>query len=320
MAGTLPSFSLSQQVDINGVPLNGGKLYFYQAGTTSTPQNAYSDSGLTNALPNPITLDSAGRIPQFFLADGQIKIKLTDSAGVVQLSADNLLVIGASSGGGGGVSVDASTVLSTGDIKQTYGTGTLTGFVRGNGRTIGSASSGASERANADTEDLFVYLWGIDSNLSVSGGRGASGAADFAANKALTLPDFRGRLLASLDDMGNSAAGRLTSSYFGAAATTLGNAGGSESTTLTAAQIPSITSANASQAISVTTTVSTVYSSSAVQSAQSGAGAVGFNGTPLFGTLPSTGSNSISVTSNNTSGQAHRTVPPTILVTTYIKL
>lgn len=316
MAGTLPSFSLSQQVDINGVPLVGGKLFFYQAGTTSTPQNAYSDSGLTNALPNPITLDSAGRIPQFFLADGQIKIKLTDSAGVVQLSADNLLVIGASSGGGGGVSVDASTVLSTGDIKQTYGTGTLTGFVRGNGRTIGSASSGASERANADTEDLFVYLWGIDSNLSVSGGRGASGAADFAANKALTLPDFRGRLLASLDDMGNSAAGRLSASYFGAVATTLGNAGGSESHTLTTAQLASHTHVNSLTDPGHTHTVTGSFPNA--QQAVSG-------GSPFFAGTAATTINSattgITITNASAgSGNAHNNVQPTILVTTYIKL
>lgn len=47
----------------NGIPLAGGKIYTYAAGTT-TPQSTYtSRSGLTlNA--NPIILDSAGRTPE----------------------------------------------------------------------------------------------------------------------------------------------------------------------------------------------------------------------------------------------------------------
>jgi hypothetical protein len=226
-AGTI-AFSLSQQFDSLGNPLNGGRLYFFAAGTT-TPQSAYADSALTIALANPITLDSAGRVPQFFLADGTIKIRLTNAAGVTQVAADGVMVIGASSGSGSGSVVDATTVLAVGDLKARYGTGALSGFVRANGRTIGSATSGATERANADCQELFEYLWTEDANLTVSTGRGATAAADWAANKTIALPDWRGRALAFLDDMGNSAAGRLTASYFGAAATTLGVAGGLES-------------------------------------------------------------------------------------------
>ncbi len=154
MAGTI-SLSLSQQFNSQGAPLAGGRLYFFQAGTT-TPQSAYQDSGLTIPHANPIILDAAGRIPQFFLADGSIKIRLDSETGVTQLAADGILVIGAASGGGGGSPVDATTVLQTGDIKVRYGTGVHTGWVRANGRTIGSATSGATERANADAEALFL--------------------------------------------------------------------------------------------------------------------------------------------------------------------
>jgi hypothetical protein len=227
MAGSI-SLSLSQQFDELGEPLNGGTLQFYAAGTT-TPQSAYQDVALTLPYPNPIVLDSAGRVPAFYLADGQIKIVLKNAGGVTQVSADNLLVIGASSGSGSPPSVDATTVLQTGDLKPRYGTGAHTGWVRANGRTVGSATSGASERANADCEDLFLYLWAEDANLTVSTGRGASAAADWAANKTIALPDWRGRALAFLDDMGSSAAGRLTATYFGATATVLGASGGTES-------------------------------------------------------------------------------------------
>jgi len=60
-----------------------------------------------------------------------------------------------------------------------YGTGVRSGFVRANGRTIGSATSGATERANADAQALFEYLWNTDANLAVSTGRGASSNADW---------------------------------------------------------------------------------------------------------------------------------------------
>ncbi len=203
-AGTIPGFSLTPQFDLTGRVAPGCKLYVIQAGTVSTPQNPYSDSGLTILLPNPLTCDASGRLPQWFVADGSIKVRLTKSDGTQIFVGDNLLVVGASSGGGGGSPVDPTTVLTTGDIKPTYGTGNLTGFVRLNGRTIGSATSGATERANSDVQALFQYLWNTDSALAVSGGRGVSASADWSANKTIALPDFRSRSMAGLGDMGNS--------------------------------------------------------------------------------------------------------------------
>lgn len=236
-AGTIPGMSLSQQFDTLGKPLANCKLYTYAAGT-STPQSVYQDSALTIPWPNPLTCDSAGRLPQLFAADGSIKIRLADKNGVTQVATDGILVVGPSGGGGGGSSVDATTILATGDIKVKYGTGALSGFVRANGKTIGSATSGATERANADAEALFEYLWGADANLTVSGGRGASANADWVANKTLTLPDWRGRLIAGLDDMGNSSAARLSSIL---ASTTLGAAGGAQTVTLGTTNLPAYT-------------------------------------------------------------------------------
>lgn len=333
-AGTIPGFSLTPQFDLTGKIAPGCRLYVIQAGTTSTPQNSYQDSGLTLLQPNPLLCDAGGRIGQFFVADGTIKLRLTDRNGVQLFVGDNLVVVGASGGGGGGGTVDPTTIMQTGHVELFYGTGILSGFVRANGRTIGSATSGATERANADCQTLFQYLWGADANIVVSGGRGASAAADWAANKTITLPDARGRTVAGLDDMGNSAASRLTSSYFGATATILGAIGGGESTTLTLGQLPTgITSSNASQNISVVVNspsnrpvAALVSASETLTFASSGSGsnispAGNLNG--QWGgitTMSGTTSNSISVTSNNTSGQAHRTVQPTILATIYIKL
>lgn len=209
MAGSI-SLAGAQQFDVLGNLLGGAKIYWIQAGTTSTPQNAYYDTGLVSPLPNPYTLEADARIPFHYLADGQIKVRIVDSNGVTRFEQDSILVIGPSSGGGGGGGVDPTTVFATGDVLWLPIQGTRTGWVRANGRTMGSASSGATERANADTATLFAYLWNNFSNTvcPVSTGRGANAAADFAANKTITLLDWRGYVPGGLDDMGNSAASR----------------------------------------------------------------------------------------------------------------
>ena len=73
------------------------------------------------------------------------------------------------------------------------------GTVTPNGGTIGSASSGATTRANADTSDLFALLWSVTNNTDyhiqdnsgVATTRGASASADFAANKRFPLPNIQ---------------------------------------------------------------------------------------------------------------------------------
>lgn len=52
------------------------------------------------------------------------------------------------------------------------------------------------------------------------------------------IPDMRGRVPAGLDNMGGSAANRITAGGSGIAGTTLGATGGAETHTLTAAQMP----------------------------------------------------------------------------------
>jgi len=132
----------------------------------------------------------------------------------------------------------------TGQVGHTYASAAPAGWVFAAGRTIGSAASGATERANADTAALFALLWALDATLfpvtTSTGGastRGASAAADFAANKRIQLPDHRGRVTAGVDNVGG-AANRLTSAAGGVDATKLGSAGGAATHTLTTAQMP----------------------------------------------------------------------------------
>ncbi len=327
-AGTIP-YSLSQQLDEFGHPLAGCKLYIIQAGTTSTPQNPYQDSALTLVLPNPIICDAAGRLPQFFLADGSIKVRLTKSTGVNVVTADGILVVGASSGGGGGSPVDATTVLATGDVKAKYGTGVLSGFVRANGRTIGSATSGATERANADTQALFEYLWNTDAALSVSGGRGATSLIDWTANKTIAVPDLRGRVLAGDDAMGSTDAARLSGSALTACRLSLGCAGGESTHVLVLAELAAGITSAGSNAITVASTngltgipTTTTAANVSGASTATGAGAiVPGSSSASWGAVNSlSGINTISATSNNTGGQGHNNMQPTMLATFYIKL
>lgn len=72
----------------NGVPLSGGKLYTYAAGTT-TPQTSYTDSTGNVANPNPIILDSRGEA-NVWLNNDVYKFKLTTSNDVDVWTIDNI--------------------------------------------------------------------------------------------------------------------------------------------------------------------------------------------------------------------------------------
>jgi microcystin-dependent protein len=65
------------------------------------------------------------------------------------------------------------------------------------------------------------------------------GAGD--GSSTFNIPDLRGRVIAGQDDMGGSAASRLTTAAGGVDGATLGAVGGTQTHTLTAAQMPSHT-------------------------------------------------------------------------------
>ena len=208
--GTIP-LALAQQQDINGLPLAGCLLYFFVAGTVATPQNSYQDFGLTQTNPNPLTCDQTGRIPMFWLANGLIHARLTDASGNVQVDTTMQVLGPSTGGGGGGGTIDPTTIAATGDIKVRLTSETLTGWVMANGQTIGNAASGATQRANADTQNLFVYLWTncTNAHCPVVGGRGSTALADFNANKQIALLDMRDSIVVGRDCMSNSCLGGL---------------------------------------------------------------------------------------------------------------
>lgn len=218
---------------------DGAKAFFFQGGTT-TALTVFRDSGEGAAHPNPVVADANGRWPDVFVPyvnsfDVQVKskddVQITFSRLIPNPNPVDTTVI-----------VPPENQVQTGMIHAEMLNTTKPGYVRLNGRTIGNASSSATERAHpTDTLPLFTYLWNNlnDNFATVSGGRGASPAADFNANKNITLLSWRGATPIGLDDMGNAAAGAFAGLAFNfGGPTSPGSLIGANSVTLSAAQMP----------------------------------------------------------------------------------
>lgn len=336
MATTWPA-SRVPFLDANGDPMVGAKLYFYDSGTT-TPQTVYSDASLSTAIDQPVLADARGMFTAIYLnpTPGSYRQKLTDAADVLIFDDDEIAVAQAATyvpPDAGATSVDL--LARTGDLKPHYGTDAMSGWVRAAGRTIGSATSGATERANADCEDLFLHLWTVDSTLSVSTGRGGSAAGDWAANKTIALPDFRERGFAGLATMGNTDAGRVADSLVdgGETSSALGATAGVDDVALVTGELPSHSHAagtllmpnhgHATRVAENSTDTSDTTGGMLLKAAGSSNFAA-YTGTPSntagqqvggSGTASITGS-----TATAGSGTAHNNMQPTMFVLVLIKL
>jgi hypothetical protein len=82
----------AQFFDNNGVILTGGKIYTYEAGTT-TPLASYTSSSGNTVHTNPIVLNAAGRVPnggEIWIALRLYKFVLETSTGVLIATYDNV--------------------------------------------------------------------------------------------------------------------------------------------------------------------------------------------------------------------------------------
>lgn len=138
------------------------------------------------------------------------------------------------------------------------------------------------------------------------------------------VPDLRGRVIAGKDDMGGSAASRLTSSYFGGTATSLGATGGSESHALTVAQIPTLTSSgtvtvNVASGVIPTNTGQSFIAASA--GGGTGTGYVNTNGGTIGNINSLSGSNSLTTSgTGGATGAAHNNTQPTIIANKLMRI
>lgn len=331
MANAMWPLSRTREYDVNGDPVIGAQAFFYEVGTT-TPQSIYTDADLSIAHDQPVLTDGTGRWPAVYLNSdpGEYRQRVLDDEDAVLFDDDEISVpLSATFTPPEAGDTSEELLARTGDLSFKYRTGAVSGWVRSNGLSIGSASSGATERANADTEDLFTLLWNQDSSLSVSGGRGANAAADWAANKTIALPDLRHRLLAGLGDMGNSNAGRIATSLLDGGDTniTLGGIGGADDVTLSTSQLPAHNH-NVNPPNTTTSTdgahthgVPLVIDFGDTNEVLVGAGAGAGTASTTSGGSHSHDINIAAFDSSNTGGgNAHTNLQPTMLVTAYIKL
>lgn len=145
----------AQFFDNDGVPLAGGKLYSYLAGT-NTPQATYTTSAGNIAHSNPIILDSAGRVPsgEIWLTDSiNYKFVLNTSAGALLGTYDNV------SGNGGGIlsSLAAPTGSSLVGFIQS-GTGAQARTVQSKLRDTVSVADFIPAGTNTATADCQPFI------------------------------------------------------------------------------------------------------------------------------------------------------------------
>lgn len=115
-----------QFFDANGLPLAGGKIYTYAAGTTSNIATYVDSAGVTTNT-NPIILDSQGMCNIWLRSTASYKYVVYDADDVLQFSTDNITVASSTSGGGatggGGDRVfleNGTTITTSYTITSTY--------------------------------------------------------------------------------------------------------------------------------------------------------------------------------------------------------
>ena len=81
-------FPKFRALDANGVPLSGGKLFTYAAGTVSTNKATYTTAAGTTPNANPVILDSAGYADVWLI--GTYKFVLKDASDVTIWTVDNI--------------------------------------------------------------------------------------------------------------------------------------------------------------------------------------------------------------------------------------
>jgi hypothetical protein len=195
----------------------------------------------------------------------------------------------------------------TGDVKYTFKTSASSGWLLvAAAGSIGDATSGATLLASSTAAALYQVIYDGCSNAlaPVAGGRGASAAADFAAHKAMTIPQLVGRSPIAA----GAAAGVTTLKA-------LGTLYGEENHALTSGENGTHTHANSLS--------DPTHLHSSVSFFQVGGGSVGGGGA-FGGTLTAnTSSNSTGVTITNASsgsGTAHNTIHPVVGLNAMVKL
>lgn len=198
----------AQFFDNNGVPLAGGKLYTYAAGTT-TPKASYTSASGNVAHSNPIILDSSGRVPggEIWLTTGDAyKFVLETPTGILLGTWDN--IYGYTTG-----SADASTEVQIATAGQTLfvltsmgyapGTNTLGVFIDGVNQVVNNAYIETNSTSVTFVSGLHegAVVKFININIGATDANVVSYEPGFTGSTATTVAD-KLRQIVSVKDFG----------------------------------------------------------------------------------------------------------------------
>lgn len=179
-----PIFNLERYTTIdpitgNSVPLNGGRIFAYEAGSFSVLKTTYADQAGLVANPNPIVLNSAGVQPTaIWLEDGEFyNLVLTQPDGTTVITSyDNVSGVYVAPTGGGGPSVvwipvagatylSPTSFLVPGDFTQEYAVGNRARVSLTGGLSEGTVSAVSFSSGNT-TVVLQMDSGSLDPSLS----------------------------------------------------------------------------------------------------------------------------------------------------------
>lgn len=258
-----------------GAPLAAGTVTLYVPNST-TKKTTWVDPNQASANTNPIVLDAAGRATIF--GQGNYRQIVKDKNGVTIWDAFTSAIGSASPSGSTGTDTApvgtvipysgfavptnwalaygqplnrvtyaqllAAITISNMAVSCTASSTTLTGFASTAQFSVGEPIEATCLAANTTIASITNSTTIVVSAAAVSSGAVTAvvfpwGNGD--GNSTFNVPDLRGRTFAGADAMGGTAAGRLSPTYYGASAAAPAIAGGLQSETLLAANLPPYT-------------------------------------------------------------------------------
>jgi hypothetical protein len=177
-----PVFNIPFITDVDGNPLAGGKIFAYEAGSSSILQGTFNSSAGDVANANPIVLNSGGQpATEIWLTSGlSYHLVLTKADGTTVLAGfDDVTGIPGSSGGGGGVSnpiwvnagagtyVSPTQFIVPGNQVASFSVGTRVRLTLSSGFTYGVITAVSFSSPNTQVTIINDGV-GLNSSLSVA--------------------------------------------------------------------------------------------------------------------------------------------------------